>query len=80
MRDTLALSVLVMKKQIVDMSSMAYKIWITNGPQADICVTYANKDVDLRHPGFLCFVFDTSHPGFSVGKVEEKLRIACSGI
>ena len=55
------------------------KIWITNGPQADICVTYANKDVSLRHRGVSAFVFETSTPGFSVGKVEEKLGIACSG-
>ena len=49
------------------------KIWITNGPQGDICVTYANKDVSLRHRGVSAFVFDTNNPGFSVGKVEEKL-------
>lgn len=55
------------------------KIWITNGPQADICVTYANKDVSLRHRGVSAFVFETNTPGFSVGKVEEKLGIACSG-
>lgn len=55
------------------------KIWITNGPQADVCVTYANKDVDLRHRGVSAFVFETTAPGFSVGKVEEKLGIACSG-
>lgn len=55
------------------------KMWITNGPQADICVTYANKDVALRHRGVSAFIVETSTPGFSVGKVEEKLGIACSG-
>ena len=55
------------------------KMWITNGPQADICVTYANKDVALRHRGISAFIVETDSPGFSVGKVEEKLGIACSG-
>jgi alkylation response protein AidB-like acyl-CoA dehydrogenase len=55
------------------------KIWITNGPQADICVTYANKDPELRHRGVSAFIVETNSPGFSVGKVEEKLGIACSG-
>ena len=55
------------------------KMWITNGPQADICVTYANSNPDLRHRGVSAFIVETSSPGFSVGKVEEKLGIACSG-
>ena len=55
------------------------KMWITNGPQADICVTYANKDIALRHRGISAFIVETDAPGFSVGKVEEKLGIACSG-
>jgi butyryl-CoA dehydrogenase len=55
------------------------KMWITNGPQADICVTYAAEDPTQRHRTVNAFVFDTSSPGFQVGKVEEKLGIACSG-
>lgn len=55
------------------------KMWITNGPQADICVTYANVDPSLRHRGVTAFIVETSNPGFSVGKVEEKLGISCSG-
>jgi butyryl-CoA dehydrogenase len=55
------------------------KMWITNGPQAQICVTYANKDPKLRSKGVSAFIVETSSPGFSVGKVEEKLGIACSG-
>jgi alkylation response protein AidB-like acyl-CoA dehydrogenase len=54
------------------------KMWITNGPQADICVTYANLDVASRHKGVCAFVFDTDRPGYSVGKVEEKMGIHCS--
>ena len=55
------------------------KMWITNGPQADVCVTYAAEDPAQRHRTVNAFVFDTSSPGFQVGKVEEKLGIACSG-
>ncbi|TVQ86753.1 MAG: acyl-CoA dehydrogenase [Deltaproteobacteria bacterium] len=55
------------------------KIWITNGPQADICVTYANLDPAQRHRGVCAFILETEWPGFSVGKVEEKMGIRCSG-
>jgi alkylation response protein AidB-like acyl-CoA dehydrogenase len=55
------------------------KMWITNGPQADICVTYANLDPESRHKGVCAFIAEKSYPGFSVGKVEEKMGIACSG-
>jgi alkylation response protein AidB-like acyl-CoA dehydrogenase len=54
------------------------KMWITNGPQADICVTYASLDPDQRHRAVCAFIVDTSSPGFSVGKVEEKMGITCS--
>lgn len=54
------------------------KMWITNGPQAEICVTYANRDPQLRHRGVSAFIVERSYPGFSVGKVEEKMGIACS--
>ena len=54
------------------------KMWITNGPQAEICVTYANKDPAMRHRGVSAFILEKGMPGFSVGKVEEKMGIACS--
>jgi alkylation response protein AidB-like acyl-CoA dehydrogenase len=54
------------------------KMWITNGPQADICVTYANLEPEARHKGVCAFVVESSSPGFSVGKIEEKLGIRCS--
>lgn len=55
------------------------KSWITNGPQADTIVTYANLDVESRHRGVCAFILEASYPGYSVGKVEEKMGIACSG-
>lgn len=54
------------------------KMWITNGPQAEICVTYANSDPALRHRGVSAFILEKGMPGFSVGKIEEKMGIACS--
>jgi alkylation response protein AidB-like acyl-CoA dehydrogenase len=66
------------------------KMWITNGPQADICVTYANKDYNemvdrsvnkYRSPtGYVsAFILERDFEGYSVGKIEEKMGIACSG-
>ena len=55
------------------------KMWITNGPQADVCVAYASHDPAERHRAVSAFIIETESAGFSVGKVEEKLGIACSG-
>jgi alkylation response protein AidB-like acyl-CoA dehydrogenase len=55
------------------------KMWITNGPQAEICVTYANLDPEQRHRTVCAFIVERSMDGFGVGKVEEKMGIACSG-
>jgi alkylation response protein AidB-like acyl-CoA dehydrogenase len=54
------------------------KIWITNAPHAQVCVAYANLAPEERHKGVCAFVVETSWPGFSVGKVEEKLGIVSS--
>jgi len=55
------------------------KMWITNGPQADTILTYANLDVEQRHRGVCAFILENDFEGYKVGKVEEKLGIACSG-
>jgi butyryl-CoA dehydrogenase len=54
------------------------KMWITNGPQAEICVTYASLDPEKRHKAVCAFIVESSFPGFAVGKIEEKLGIRCS--
>jgi len=54
------------------------KLWITNGPQADIIVTYANLDVAQRHKGVCAFILESGYDGYSVGKVEEKMGIRAS--
>jgi butyryl-CoA dehydrogenase len=54
------------------------KMWITNGPNAGIIVTYANLDPEQRHRTVCAFILESSFPGFKVGKVEEKMGIRCS--
>ncbi len=54
------------------------KMWITNGPQADICVAYASLNPEERHKAVCAFILESDWEGFSVGKVEEKMGIACS--
>jgi butyryl-CoA dehydrogenase len=49
------------------------KLWITSGNEADLVIVFA------RAPeGVTAFVVLTDSPGFSVGKVEEKLGIRSS--
>ena len=55
------------------------KMWITNGPQAETIVTYGNLDVEQRHRAVCAFIVERDFPGYRVGKVEEKMGIACSG-
>ncbi|HJN75243.1 MAG TPA: acyl-CoA dehydrogenase family protein [Myxococcota bacterium] len=54
------------------------KMWITNGPQADICVAYANRDPAMRHKTVCAFILENTWEGYGVGKVEPKLGIASS--
>ncbi len=55
------------------------KVWITNGPQADIIVTYGNMEVEARHRGVCAFILESGFPGYSVGKIEDKHGICASG-
>ncbi len=54
------------------------KLWITNGPQADVAVTYANLDPESKHKGVCAFILEKGWDGFAVGKVEDKMGIRCS--
>ncbi|MEQ1500782.1 MAG: acyl-CoA dehydrogenase family protein [Myxococcota bacterium] len=54
------------------------KMWITNGPQAGTCVTYASLDTEAKHRAVCAFIVEAEWPGYAVGKVEEKLGIRCS--
>jgi alkylation response protein AidB-like acyl-CoA dehydrogenase len=55
------------------------KMWITNGPQADICLAYATLNPEERHKAVCAFILEAGWDGYTVGKVEEKMGIACSG-
>ena len=54
------------------------KIWITNGPKAQICVAYANVAPEERAKGVCAFILESDWAGYGVGKPEEKLGITSS--
>ena len=52
---------------------MAQKMWITNGPDADILVVYAKTDQNLSSNSITAFVIEKEMIGFSTGKKINKL-------
>jgi butyryl-CoA dehydrogenase len=55
------------------------KNFITNGPQADICVLIAMVEPEKRHKGIIAFIIPMDMPGVRCGPAERKLGIAGSG-
>ena len=55
------------------------KNWITNGPQADVCILIAMHDKSKGARGTVAFVVDLHAPGVESGKPEDKLGICASG-
>ena len=51
------------------------KIFITNGYVADVFVVFAMTDKSKGTKGISAFIVESSFPGFSVGKHEEKLGL-----
>jgi isovaleryl-CoA dehydrogenase len=49
------------------------KIYITNGPVADVILVYAKTAPDLGTRGISAFVVEKSHPGFRVAQKLEKM-------
>lgn len=49
------------------------KIFITNGPVADIIVVYAKTSPELGSRGISTFIVEKEFPGFSVGRKIEKM-------
>jgi len=50
------------------------KIWVTNGPIADVVVVYAANDrAKGARGGITAFIVEKSFRGFRVGKVDEKM-------
>ncbi|MBM7609001.1 alkylation response protein AidB-like acyl-CoA dehydrogenase [Lysinibacillus composti] len=54
------------------------KIFITNGGVADIYIVFAATNPEEKHKGTSAFIVESSYPGFSVGKKEDKLGIRSS--
>ncbi len=54
------------------------KNWITNGPEADVCVLFAQQDTSKGHRGVSAFVHPMTLPGIVRGKKEDKLGICGS--
>ncbi len=49
------------------------KMWITNGPDADIIVLYAKSDAEAGPKGITAFIFETGTKGFQVAQKLDKL-------
>lgn len=42
------------------------KMWITNGPSADLVVVYAKTEPEKGHKGITTFIVEKGYKGFSV--------------
>jgi len=51
------------------------KNFITNGNEAGIAVVFAMTDKEQGHKGISTFIVEKGTPGFSIGKLEDKLGI-----
>ena len=49
------------------------KMWITNGPDADVLVVYAKTQPELGGRGVTAFLIEKGMPGFSVAQKLDKL-------
>lgn len=49
------------------------KMWITNGPTADVLVVYAKTDTNAGHRGISTFIVEKGMKGFSVAQKLDKL-------
>jgi alkylation response protein AidB-like acyl-CoA dehydrogenase len=54
------------------------KLWITNGNEADVFLTFATLDPEAGYKGITAFIVERGMPGFTVGKKEDKLGIRAS--
>jgi len=49
------------------------KMWITNGPTADVIWVYAKTDMNAGHKGISTFIIEKGMPGFSIAQKLDKL-------
>lgn len=54
------------------------KVFITNGKNADVAVVTAYTAREKKHRGISAFIVEKGTPGFSVGKVEDKMGLRAS--
>ncbi len=54
------------------------KNFITNAPEADICILFTMTDKEKKHKGITAFILDMKSKGVSVGKPEHKMGIKAS--
>jgi hypothetical protein len=54
------------------------KMFITNGPIADVCVCYAVTDKEKKHMGISGFIVEKGFKGFSVSKTLKKMGVKTS--
>ncbi len=51
------------------------KVFVTNGGEADLYIIFAVTDREKRHRGISAFLVEKDTPGFSIGKIEDKMGI-----
>ncbi|HEY6452383.1 MAG TPA: acyl-CoA dehydrogenase family protein [Steroidobacteraceae bacterium] len=49
------------------------KMWITNGPEADVLIVYAKTDPEARERGITAFIVERDFAGFSTAQKLDKL-------
>jgi len=49
------------------------KMWITNGPTADVLIVYAKTDMGAGHKGITTLIIEKGMKGFSVAQKLDKL-------
>jgi alkylation response protein AidB-like acyl-CoA dehydrogenase len=55
-----------------------HKLWITNGNEASLFLTFASINPSAGYKGITGFIVEKGFPGFTVGKKEDKLGIRAS--
>src|SRR5690606_29180137 len=54
------------------------KMWITNGPDADVLIVYAKTDPDAGSRGITAFIIEKGMKGFSTAQKLDKLGMRSS--
>ena len=49
------------------------KMWITNGPDANVLIVYAKTDMEAASKGISAFIIEKDFPGFSTAQKLDKL-------